>query len=43
MSDSVKWANVWQSVKDFWLPTFGWIIAIVAVVIIVRMICRKKR
>lgn len=42
MFDSVNWENVWQSVMDFWVPTFGWVIAIIVILIIIKLVKKKK-
>lgn len=38
MPKNVNWSAVLQSVTDFWLPTFGWILGIVVVISIILII-----
>lgn len=43
MDRNINWNGIWQSIVDTWLPLFGWIIAIVIVVIVIRIIHKRKR
>lgn len=42
MFNSVEWDNVLQSIIDFWLPIFGWIVVIILIIIVIRCILKKR-
>lgn len=42
MPENVNWSAVWQSVTDTWFPLFGGIAVIVAAIIVIYII-RKRR
>ncbi|WP_278336806.1 hypothetical protein [Clostridium frigidicarnis] len=42
MSDSVNWENIWQSVLYFGVSTFGWIIVLIVVILLIKYVFKKK-
>lgn len=42
MPENVNWSAVWQSVTDTWLPLFGGIVVIIAAIVVIHII-RKRR
>lgn len=43
MLENVNWSAVWQSITDTWLPLFGGIALIVAILVVIHIIRKRKK